>query len=76
MVLLTYEHKQRDFQFYITVPLYGQTSECREIISGVPEGLVLQPLLFLIDTNDLPYNITSLCNFFADDTSLFSKFLI
>ena len=53
--------------------LNGQTSDWRKINSGVPQGSVLGPLLFLIFINDLPDGITSLCNIFADDTSLFSK---
>ena len=55
------------------VALNSQTSEWTEIISGVPQGLVLGPLLFLIYINDLPEGITSLCKLFADDISLFSK---
>ena len=55
------------------VVLNGQTSEWRDIISGVPQGSVLGPLLFLIYINDLPDGLTSLCKIFADDTSLFSK---
>ena len=55
------------------VVLNGQTSEWRDIISGVPQGSVLGPLLFLIYINDLPGSLTSLCKIFADDTSLFSK---
>ena len=55
------------------VVLNGQTSEWRDIISGVPQGSVLGPLLFLIYINDLPDGLTSLCKVFADDTSLFSK---
>ena len=43
--------------------------------SGVPQGSVLEPLLFLIYSNDLPDWITSICKIFADDTSLFSKVL-
>ena len=53
--------------------LNGQTSEWRKINSGVPQGSVLGPLLFLIYINDLPDDIISICEIFADDTSLFSK---
>ena len=55
------------------VALNCQTSEWRKINSGVPQGSVLGPLLFLIYINDLPDGITSICKIFADDTSLFSK---
>ena len=55
------------------VVLNGQTSEWRKIMSGVLQGSVLGPLLFLIYINDLPDEINSLCKIFADDTSLFFK---
>ena len=55
------------------VVLNGQTSEWRKINSGLPQGSVLGPLLFLIYINDLPDGITSICKIFADDTYLFSK---
>ena len=42
------------------------------IESGVPQGSVLDPLLFLIYINDLERNIKSNIKFFADDTMLFS----
>ena len=58
-----------------TVVLNGQTSEWKQIYSGVPQGSVLGPLLLLIYINDLPDGITSICKIFADDTSLFSKVL-
>ena len=66
------------FRYYLEnqeqrVVLNGQTSEWRKIMSGIPQGLVLGPLLFLIYINDLPDGINSLCKIFADDTSLFSK---
>ena len=61
-------HEQR-------VVLNGQTSGWRKINSGVPQGSVLGPILFLIYINDLPDGITSMCKIFADDTSLFSKVL-
>ena len=57
------------------VVLNGQTSEWKKIKSGVPQGSVLGPLLFLIYINDLPHGITSICKIFADDTSLFTKVL-
>ena len=55
------------------VVLNIQTSDWRKINSGLPQGSVLGPLLFLIYINDLPDGITSICKIFADDTSLFSK---
>ena len=42
------------------------------INSGVPQGSVLGPLLFLVHINDLENGIKSSIKFFADDTSLFS----
>ena len=53
--------------------LNGQTSEWRKINSGVPQGSVLGPLIFLIYINDLPDGLTSICKVFADDTSLFPR---
>ena len=42
-------------------------------MSGLPQGSVLGPLLFLIYINDLPDGINSLRKIFADDASLFSN---
>ena len=54
------------------VVLNGSCSDYSDIESGVPQGSVLGPLLFLIYINDLERNIKSNINFFADDTMLFS----
>ena len=54
------------------VALNGIFSECGKINSGVPQGSVLGPLLFLVYINDLEEGIKSQIKFFADDTSLFS----
>ena len=65
------------FQNYLSnrkqrVVLNGSYSDYASIESGVPQGSVLGPLLFLIYINDLERNIKSNIKFFADDTMLFS----
>ena len=52
--------------------LNGSSSDYSGIESGVPQGSVLGPLLFLIYINDLEINIKSNIKFFADDTMIFS----
>ena len=53
------------------VVLNGYTSEIFKIHSGVLQGSVLGPLLFLVFINDLEIDIVSHVKFFADDTMLF-----
>ena len=52
--------------------LNGQNSLWTNVHAGVPQGSILGPLLFLINTNDLLDNLTRNAKLFADDTSLFS----
>ena len=55
------------------VDVEGHSSGSLPVISGVPQGSVLGPLLFLIYVNDLPQSIlTSYPFLFADDTKLLS----
>ena len=50
----------------------GWTSEKLDVLSGVPQGTVFGPLLFLIYINDLPTVCkSSKANLFADDTLLY-----
>jgi hypothetical protein len=53
------------------VVLEGQSSEWKKLYSGVPQGSVLGPLLFLIYVNDITDNLESKPFVYADDTTLF-----
>ena len=54
-----------------TVVLDGESSEEVKVTSGVPQGSVLGPLLFLLYFNDLPENIQYQVRLFADDTAVY-----
>ena len=53
------------------VVLDGQASDPVPVLSGVPQGSVLGPILFLIFINDLPDDIKSSVCLFADDCVLY-----
>ena len=51
----------------------GEISNWKLVLSGVPQGSVLGPILFLIYINDLEDNISSKVLKFADDIKVFRK---
>ena len=53
---------------YQRVVVRGTHSSWTCVTLGVPEGTVLDPILFLIYVNDLSFNISSTLRMFADDS--------
>ncbi len=52
------------------VVINGKASEWIDVTSGVPQGSVLGPVLFLVYINDIDDGITSIISKFADDTKI------
>ena len=55
------------------VKVGDKISETRNVTSGIPQGSILGPILFLIFINDLPDCVDSICTIFADDTKNYNS---
>ena len=55
------------------VVIDGHSSGWSEVTSGVPQGSILGPVLFLVYINDFPLAVKCNCGLFADDSNLHRK---
>ena len=51
----------------------GEFSDVAPVTSGVPQGSVLGPILFLCFINDMPESVSSQCHLFADDSIIYRE---
>ena len=52
------------------VVLNGKTSDWARVVSGVPEGSICGPVLFVLFCNDVPSRLNSSCLMYADDMKI------
>ena len=57
----------------IRVPIHSSYIDVR---SGVPQGSMFGPLLFLIFVSLLPTYVISKCKFFADDLKIYDTLIL
>ena len=55
------------------VSVHGHMSSTRDVYSGVPQGSVLGPLLFLVYINSIGSKLSCTYKIFADDLKLFAS---
>ena len=57
------------------VGIRGTYSNWSAVTSGVPQGTILGPILFLIYVNDIPNIVNSSVKLFADDTKIYRELI-
>ena len=57
------------------VVVNGEASAWSSVISGVPQGSVLGPILFIYYINDMPGVVHGFIQMFADDTKIFTSII-
>lgn len=55
------------------VVINGETSSWKEVLSGVPQGSVIGPILFILFVNDMPDVVHGFIQLFADDAKIFAE---
>ena len=55
------------------VVVQGAKSQWSQVLSGIPQGSVLGPTLFIIFVNDLPSQLLGSVKLFADDTKVYGQ---
>ena len=68
-LLKWFDHYLSDRKQRVVLP--GCHSEWKPVLSGVPQGSILGPILFLLYINDIVTEVTANIRLFADDTTLF-----
>ena len=54
------------------VRVNGQLSDFKPVLSGVPQGSILGPILFTLFVNNIPDEISNIISMYADDTKVYA----
>lgn len=65
-------HQNRITWLIFSRPLFCFETTSHSINSGVPQGSILDPLLYTIHTSDIPENINTTIDSFTDEIALLS----